>query len=167
MAPAVSVRAATPADRPFLCSLYVATRAEEFASLGWDGETLEGFLRMQFEVQDRAYRDAHPDAAAAVVLVDGQPAGRLYVDRRADTIHVIDVALLPAYRGRGIGTGLLVDLLAEGEQTGRRVTLSAVRSGRAIGLYQRLGFSVTGGDEIYANLDWAPPPLPGPLAGIS
>ena len=152
----MSLRAATPNDTPFLFSVYTATRAEEFAALGWDRDTLEGFLRMQFDAQNRAYRDAHPDGVVSVVLVDGQPAGRLYVERRADAIHVIDVALLPTYRGRGIGTGLLGELLAEAEANRRPVALSAVRSGRVIGLYERLGFSVTGGDEIYASLEWRP-----------
>lgn len=143
-----------PEDTPFLFSVYAATRAEEFAALGWNQDALERFLRMQFDAQDRAYRDAHPDGVVSVILVDGEPAGRLYLERRAEAIHVIDIALLPSYRDRGIGTRLLGDLLAEGEATGRAVTLSAVRSGRAIGLYERLGFCATGGDEIYVSLEW-------------
>ena len=37
-------------------------------------------------------------------MADGEPAGRLYVDRLPAEIRIVDIALLPAYRGRGLGT---------------------------------------------------------------
>jgi GNAT superfamily N-acetyltransferase len=93
------------------------------------------------------------------VLLDGAPAGRLTVERRAEEIHVLDIALLPEHRGRGLGSALLGELLDEGRRTGRPVTVNALRGGRALALYQRLGFALSGGDEVYADLTWRPPQL--------
>jgi ribosomal protein S18 acetylase RimI-like enzyme len=152
----VSLRPATLEDEPFMLRVYASTRADELAPVHWDTATTDAFLRMQFTAQDRAYRERHPHASFDVVLVAGEPAGRLYVDRRADAIHVIDIALTPEHRGHGIGSALLEDLLAEGRRDVRPVTLNALRSSRALGLYRRLGFAVVAEDEVYAELESRP-----------
>jgi ribosomal protein S18 acetylase RimI-like enzyme len=146
-------------DQPFLFRLYASTRAHELAPLGWDQAASEAFLRAQFELQDRAYRQANPEALFAVVLVDRAPGGRLYVNRDPDAIHVIDISLLPEHRGRGIGTTLLRQLLEEGRQAATCVTIEALRSGRALPLYQRLGFEIKHQDDVYAALEWRPAPV--------
>ncbi len=122
----------------------------------WDDAAKEAFLRMQFTAQDRYYRDQMPDATYQVVLVDGVAAGRLYVDWRADEIHVIDIALLPEHRGRGLGTGLMREVLAEADAAGKRVTIYVERVNRALGLYERLGFSEIGDQGVYLLLERAP-----------
>jgi ribosomal protein S18 acetylase RimI-like enzyme len=152
--PAVALRPATAADEPFLCRLFAESRADELAPLGWDAAAIAAFVQQQHRVQATAYQQAHPDASSNLVLLDGEPIGRLYVDRTADAIHVIDVTLLGAYRSRGIGTELLQGLQAEAGDRGVPVTLQALRGGRALSLYRRLGFVVTGGDEVYASLRW-------------
>jgi ribosomal protein S18 acetylase RimI-like enzyme len=151
---AVSLRAASAEDEAFLYDVYASTRSEELAPLAWDTVTAESFLRMQFSAQDRAYRQSHPSASFAVVLIANQPAGRLYVDRRPGSIHVIDIALLPQHRGGGVGRRLLEGLLEEGRATARPVTLNVLRSSPAIGLYRRLGFVVIGEDDVYLDLEW-------------
>ena len=156
----VALRAATPGDTELLFSVYASTRAAEVAALGLGAAAATGFLRMQFRAQDTGYRAAHPDASIDVVVVDGVPAGRLWVDRRSHAIHVLDIALAPEHRGRGVGSALLRGLLAEGAATGRPVTLSALRAGRALTLYARLGFVVSGGDEMYVHLRADPPGQP-------
>ena len=75
---------------------------------------------MQFEAQDarlppRATRTARFD----VIEVDGAPAGRLYVDRRPGDLRIVDIALLPEFRGRGVGRRLLTDLQAQAAAEGR------------------------------------------------
>jgi GNAT superfamily N-acetyltransferase len=166
MAPAgqLALRPVEADDREFLFSLYATTRADELAPLGWDQTTSDAFLRAQFELLDRAYRQANPDASFSLVLIDENPGGRLYVQRTPAWIHVIDISLLPQYRARGIGTALLRGLFEEGRRSGRPVTIDALRAGRALSLYQRLGFAVTRADEVYVTLEWRPrvQPLDGP-----
>ena len=111
---------------------------------------------MQFAAQDRWYHDQMPDASYQVVLVDGEPAGRLYVDRRADEIRVVDIALLPEHRGRGIGTELLRTLIAEAEASGRKLSIHVEANNPARGLYERLGFRPAGEHGVYVLMERAP-----------
>jgi ribosomal protein S18 acetylase RimI-like enzyme len=153
----VSLRPETVDDEPFLYRVYASTRVEELAATGWAEAVKDSFLRMQYAAQRSAYAASHPRASFDVVLVEGEPAGRLYVDRVPDAIQVIDIALLPKHRGRGVGTQLVRALLAEANAGGRRVTLNVVRSNRARGLYQRLGFHIVRDREVYVDLEWIPP----------
>jgi GNAT superfamily N-acetyltransferase len=84
-----------------------------------------------------------------VILIDGEPAGRLYLHRGGTEIRIVDIALLPEHRGKGVGTTLLRDVIAEG----KRVTIqsSAHASGRR--LYERLGFSVAEDKGVYLLLE--------------
>jgi ribosomal protein S18 acetylase RimI-like enzyme len=111
---------------------------------------------MQFTAQDRYYRDQMPDASYQVVLVDGEPAGRLYLDRRDDELHVLDIALLPEHRGRGLGTRLMGDVLAEADATAKRVTIHVERFNRALSLYERLGFAHVEDQGVYLLLERPP-----------
>jgi ribosomal protein S18 acetylase RimI-like enzyme len=119
----------------------------------WDDAAKEAFLRMQFSAQDSYYREQMPDASYQVVLVDGEPVGRLYVDRREDELRIVDVALLPEHRGRGLGTTLLRELLAEADATGKRVTIHVERFNPALRLYDRLGFVQVMDEGVYLLLE--------------
>jgi GNAT superfamily N-acetyltransferase len=138
---AVELRGVDPvADAEFLLAVYAGTRAEELAVVPWTPAEKDAFLRMQFDAQDRWWREQRPDAVFDVILVDGQPAGRLYVDRRADEIRIVDIALLPDHRGMGVGTLLISRVLEEGRTSDRPVTIHVERGNRARVLYERLGF---------------------------
>jgi GNAT superfamily N-acetyltransferase len=154
---AVALRPASTADEPFLRRVFAGDRAPQFVPLGLDGAALESLLAMQFTAQDRAYRAQFPAADFDVVLVDGRPAGRLYVARGSDAIHVIDITLLPEFRGQGVGTRLLQGLIEEARDAGTVVALSVVRGNPAVRLYQRLGFEPRDEDEIRLSLEWRPP----------
>lgn len=156
VAPAVRLRPALPSDAQFLRHLYASVRAPEFAAVQLDAIALERLLEMQFNAQSESYRRGHPNANDDLVIVAEKPAGRLYVDPGPATIHVLDISLLPNYRGQGIGTRLLEGLLAQGRSLGRPVTLQALRTSRALALYRRLGFTETGGDGVYLELECPP-----------
>ncbi len=92
-----------PDDAAFLTEVYASTRADEMARLDWHEAQKRAFLRMQFEAQHKDYTARYRGARFDIIELDREPVGRLYVDRRKREIRVIDIALLPAYRGRGIG----------------------------------------------------------------
>lgn len=88
----------------------------------------------------------------------GQAAGRLYVDRSGPGIHVIDVALLPAHRGSGLGTALLKDIVSEADATVRTLTLSVEGQNRVRSLYERLGFRAVEETGVYVRMERDPRP---------
>jgi ribosomal protein S18 acetylase RimI-like enzyme len=124
----------------------------------WDEPQKEAFLRSQFDAQDAWYRQHYAAASFEVILVEGEPAGRLYVHRGKSEIRIVDIALLPEHRGNGIGTSLLRDLLAEADAAGKRVTIHVERFNPALRLYERLGFSIAEDKGVYLFLERPPSP---------
>jgi ribosomal protein S18 acetylase RimI-like enzyme len=92
------------------------------------------------------------------------PAGRFYVHRREREIRLMDIALLPEHRGRGIGSALLHDLFAEAAAAGKRVTVHVEEYNPARRLYERLGFKKIGEHGVYHLMEWRPP---GDAAGFA
>lgn len=153
----VELRAAEPADEPFLRDVYASTRADELAVVPWTDEQKKAFTDQQFHAQDVYYKEHYEGATYQVVLIDGEPAGRLYVARWEDEIRIMDIALLPAFRGRGIGERLLGPLLREGAEHGKTVSIHVEQSNRAMSLYGRLGFVDVGEHGVYRLMRWTPP----------
>jgi ribosomal protein S18 acetylase RimI-like enzyme len=145
---------ATAADRTFLFEVYAASRDTEMALVPWSDDQKLGFLRMQFEAQDSHYRKHYPEAQFQVVHYQGHPVGRLYVHECADEIRVLDIALLPAWRGLGIGSGLLRDILARAAASSRVVTLHVEHHNPARRLYDRLGFRPVSDESVYLRMEW-------------
>jgi len=152
----VALRPATPEDRAFLLSVYAAARAAELDQVTWPPGARETFLEMQFNAQDGEYHRLNPHASFDVVVVAGEPAGRLYVDRRPGELRVIDISLLPAFRGRGLGGALLAGLQAEAAAEGGVVSLQVDRFNPAARLYERLGFEQVEDLGVYRCLEWRP-----------
>jgi ribosomal protein S18 acetylase RimI-like enzyme len=149
----VDLRPVTPDDRDFLLSVYRSTREDELALTGWNEPQKVAFVTMQFEAQDSYYRQIHPDGSFLVVVVDGEPAGRLLLARLEREIRVIDIALLPAYRGAGIGTRLLRDVIADADAAALPVSLHVEPWSPARRLYERLDFRSVGQHGIYERME--------------
>jgi GNAT superfamily N-acetyltransferase len=152
----VTLRPASAGDEAFLRQVYGSTRSEEMAMVSWSEDEKGAFLRMQFDAQAHYYRAHFEHARFDVIDVGGEPAGRLYVDRRADEIRVIDIALLPEYRGQGIGGTLLRELLDEANRSRSRVTIHVEQFNPARRLYERLGFAPMGVNGIHLLMQWTP-----------
>ena len=149
---AVELRPVGPGDEELLRRVYASTREQELAVVPWDDPTKDAFLRAQFDAQDRWYREHYAGASYGVVLIDGEPGGRLYVHRGEHEIRIVDIALLPEHRGNGVGTSLLRDVLAEADAAGKRVTIHVERLNPALRVYERLGFSVAEDKGVYLLL---------------
>lgn len=154
--PALARRPITDSDLPFLQQLYASTRAGELAALPWSEEQKLDFLRMQFEAQHRHYQAHYAGDRFDLLLIDGEPAGRLYVGRWPSQICVIDISLLPAHRGSGIGTRLLTELIEEAQQQGKAVSVHVEKLNPARRLYLRLGFAAVEDLGIYERMEREP-----------
>ena len=153
---AISPRPVHPGDQEFLFQLYATTREAEFASLGWDRAQLEAFLRMQFSAQQRWYETAYASAEQRIVMLGEAPIGRIIVHRGPDAVTLVDISLLPEHRGRGIGSGLIRDLIAQCNQANMPLRLQVLKTNPAAQLYARLGFVKTGDDGLYLQMARAP-----------
>jgi ribosomal protein S18 acetylase RimI-like enzyme len=160
----VSLRPIGPLDMPFLLALYSSTREEELSRVAWTPMQKEAFLRQQFEAQHTYWRAHYTDTSWDVIELDGKAIGRLYVSRWPDDIRIVDIAILPEHRSRGIGTALINGIFAEGDSSGRKVSIHVEMFNPARALYERLGFSVAGEHGVYLRLERPPlAPVPAPV----
>lgn len=140
MLPTITLRPTNNDDLEFLYRLYASTRADELAVTGWDATMIENFLRMQFTLQHSQYQHNYPGASFDLVLIDAVPAGRLYVKRTEREIRIIDIALLPEFRARGIGGRIMRKLVAEADVIGCTVSLHVEMNNPILSFYRSLGF---------------------------
>jgi ribosomal protein S18 acetylase RimI-like enzyme len=115
---------------------------------------------MQFVAQHKFYMEQFSAADFHIVELHDQPIGRLYVDRREDEIRIIDIALLPEHRNKGIGSALLKDILTEAHAAALPVRIHVERNNPALGLYQRLGFREIGDQGVYLLMECPPDSAP-------
>lgn len=159
--PTHRLRPVTANDADLLLRLYASTRADELALTPWPEAQRQAFVRQQCAAQAAHYQAHWPDARHAVIEAerDGayQPAGRLWWYPRAEVLHVLDITLLPAWRGQGLGADCLHQLMAEAAGTGRAVTIYVEAGNPARRLYDRLGFAPVGQPEgIHQRMAWRP-----------
>jgi ribosomal protein S18 acetylase RimI-like enzyme len=152
----ITLRPVGSSDRDFLLQVYASTRAEELRLVDWGADQKAAFVRMQFEAQDAYYREHYHPATFDVVEVDGEPAGRLYVARWEAEIRIVDVALLPEHRGRGIGTTLIRELLDEAAASGKCLSIHVEKHNPARRLYERLGFVESTDRGVYVLMEATP-----------
>src|SRR6266404_5982314 len=150
----ISLRSMTAEDNSFLAGVYASTRAEELAQTGWSDEEKAVFCRRQFDAQTAHYTANYPGASFQVIERDGQPIGRLYVARWEKEIRIVDITLLPEFRGAGIGTKLLRDLQDEARAAGKSLTIHVERFNPALRLYERLGFQQVEDKGVYLLMSW-------------
>jgi GNAT superfamily N-acetyltransferase len=143
-------------DAAFLFDLFSSTRAQELSATGWDDSTLKSFLQMQFSTQTQSYRRMFPFADFYILTQDNRSIGRVILNRTEQDIRIIDLALLPDFRGQQIGTRFMQELLAEAAHTGKCVRLQALKGGRACHWYERLGFRNHGGTGLHEEMEWHP-----------
>ncbi|WP_235217094.1 GNAT family N-acetyltransferase [Archangium violaceum] len=153
---------AAESDDAFLFELYASTRAEELAAWGWSAAQQEPFLRMQWLAQKRGYEARYPSEGHCILEHEGRPVGRLWVVRGEHELRLVDVTLLPAYRGSGLGTSVLRALQEEAAAAGKPLRLHVMRNNPALRLYTRLGFTPVSDVEVepanpYCELQWPAP----------
>ena len=152
----VTLRPITADDQEFLSDLYASTRQEEMALVDWPAEKKAEFLQMQFQAQHTFYMEQFKGAAFDLLVLNGQPIGRLYLDQRVDELRIIDIALLPDYRNQGLGSRLMKGILAEAEAAGLPVRIHVEHYNPARWLYQRLGFKEIETNGVYYLMEWTP-----------
>ena len=157
----VALRPEVAADLPFLQALYRSTREAELDRTQWPEAQKAQFIELQFRAQRSHYLQHYPDALWLILEKDGDAIGRLYLERWSSEHRIIDIALLPQWRGQGIGRALLLDVIDEAMSADKAVGIHVEKQNPAMSLYLRLGFRCVEDKGVYDLLKLAAgqPPL--------
>jgi ribosomal protein S18 acetylase RimI-like enzyme len=144
-------------DRDFRYQLFCDSRQPEFALL-LPPPVFQQVMTQQFHAQTVSYREQFPRARFDIVELAGRPVGRIVVDRPGSMIHIVDQAVVPELRNRGIGTALMQALMEEARRAQLPVRLEVASSNDpSLRLYLRLGFVEVETVPLYMQLEWRPP----------
>lgn len=134
----LSLRAAATADDVFLRELYLDARPELYL-------LPPELVDLQIAAQRAQYRSDHPHAVDEVIEVDGHPVGRCWTAVADGELHVLDLAVRPDLRRKGIGRGVLRVLDSRAAAQGVAVRLAVWSANFAArSLYAAAGFREIG-----------------------
>jgi GNAT superfamily N-acetyltransferase len=151
----VALRPVSPDDDEFLLSVYASTRADELAQVEWEPGQKESFVRWQFDLQQKEYDARYPDARYGVILVNHEPAGRIWIGEDDTQIRLLDIGLLKQFQNRGVGTVLLKQLIAEANAKNKPLRhMVFVLNNDAHRFYERLGFVTIEDLGGYKHMEW-------------
>jgi ribosomal protein S18 acetylase RimI-like enzyme len=151
----ITVRPAGPDDEAFLAQLFASTRPE-LSFLDLPESQKQFLMTMQFSAQRQQYDASYPEAESAIILLHGQPIGRMLVNRNEREFTLIDIALSTEHRNAGIGTNLIRKFLDEAGRARKPVRLHVAKSNPAQRLYERLGFSLVAEQSMYFEMIFEP-----------
>lgn len=157
----ITLRPVSESDDPFLFNLYASTRAAEMALVPWSDSEKQAFLEMQFRAQKTSYAKEYAGAQHAVISRDGDPVGRLYLDRSQDRFHILDITVADACRNQGIGSVVLREILQEANRADKPTTIYVENFNPSLRLFERLGFRVAAVKDVQILLERRPGPLNG------
>ena len=150
---AIHLRAARDDDTGLAQLLYLETMLPLLTALGRGDEN---------RLKTRFIKGYRPDCSHFIQVGEAD-IGWIQVSSGPSGLHLDQLHLVRGWRGRGIGTSLLGDLLDRVTRAGSSLALDVIRGNPAIALYRRLGFVAVGEDEEKFQMLWRPraPPAPG------
>jgi len=142
-------------DRPFRYGLFCQSRPPEWDMVQLDPQVRDELMRHQFEAQTMGYRTQFPQARFDIIELDGEPIGRIVVDRPSDMVHLVDQAIVPAWRNKCLGTTIMRTLMDEVRTRAIPLRLMVGSSNDpSLRLYLRLGFIPIASTPMYIELEW-------------
>lgn len=141
-----SLRPAQAEDEAFLFLLFAESQPQ--LDLLRPNETLwRSLIDVQYRGRKMTYDQLYPGAENSILCWRdaagaAHPVGRILVYQQPGRWRIIDIAVLAAQRGKGIGAWALKACMAESAAAGARLELRVTFGNPARRLYERLGFTV-------------------------
>jgi ribosomal protein S18 acetylase RimI-like enzyme len=152
---AIKLRPVTAKDESFLKRVYAQSRDREMQSTGWPLAQQKAFLESQYTLRALSYAAEHPTAEHEIILYKSRPIGALIHQTNDNQIDFIDIAILTARRGKGIGRQVVTHLCGKAQKLGISVRLFVqVDNYAAKRLYEKLGFLKTGMSATHYEMKW-------------
>jgi ribosomal protein S18 acetylase RimI-like enzyme len=154
MSQILTLRPVRADDHEFLSRLFYSVHSEKLNPTHLNAEEKHRLIGLMYQGFARHYSAIEPCADDRIVLVNNECIGRMILLQTREEIRLADLAILPQYRQRGIGSALIGQLQTESLISNRPLRLHVARFDRALRLYQRLGFYKIEVAEPYLHLEW-------------
>jgi ribosomal protein S18 acetylase RimI-like enzyme len=155
--PPIVLRPEQEQDAAFLANLFRTTAGRDLCLMPIDDAMKERLLRMQFASQSATYRGQFPTARFDIIERDGEPIGRMVIDAGKEAGHIVDFALMPKRRARGLGTAMLAAVLERFARRGQRVRCEVLATNEpSLRMCQRVGFRPIDHVPPFVHLEWQP-----------
>jgi ribosomal protein S18 acetylase RimI-like enzyme len=143
-------------DQDFLNALYVDSRAD-LQQLPLAPTALQQMISMQQMSQAMGIRTTYPNAQYWLLLWNKEAVGRLIMDKSDKETRLIDIAVISAWRKKGIATQVIWALQDYAVQVQVPISL-AVRCDNvdAQAIYRKAGFIVSSTDTLFDQMNWHP-----------
>jgi GNAT superfamily N-acetyltransferase len=128
---ATALRPARTNDFEFCARLYFAGMEESIRQLKLDMVKQAAYLRERWAVPE-----------VRIITSDGADVGWVQSSTRDGTLYLEQIFIDAAFQRRGIGTGIINDLIDQATQASQPVTHGVVKTNPARNLYERLGFLI-------------------------
>ncbi|WP_227394358.1 GNAT family N-acetyltransferase [Jeotgalibacillus aurantiacus] len=139
---------------PFLYALFASTRMGEVSSWQWSDEMASHFLKMQWQAQKLSYQHQFSRAKNFIVQMNTDQIGRLMVNEDDSSIQLIDIAIMPDYQNKKLGSFMIELVQMEAQSKGKDVRLMVKRNNPALKLYKRLDFFVIEENSLDLKMVW-------------
>jgi ribosomal protein S18 acetylase RimI-like enzyme len=136
----IQLRPVEEKDTAFIEAVYRTTREAELNFTNWSEHQKNAFISMQSAAQHSEYKTKFPGARFQIIIYNKKDAGRFYTWENETGIRLVDITVLPQFRGKGIGKYLLQQLIERSNKTQKKLSLHVEPSNPVLKLYQRLGF---------------------------
>ncbi len=130
----IELQKATEADKPYLYALRRQTMIDHLEQAGIFLSEDEHWQRIEHEFD--GFR---------LLFFRGERIGTIKYRENDESIEIIQLQIEPEHQGRGLGSAVVEQLIEDSR--GKALCLSVLKKNPAMGLYRRLGFSITSEDE--------------------
>jgi GNAT superfamily N-acetyltransferase len=141
-------RQATTADTPFLRDLH---------HRAYHDVVLRQFGRWDLAEQGDWFDKSLREADFSVIEESGSPIGAFGTRIEADHVQLVELQVLPEWQNKGFGARVLSLQQEAALQRQLPIRLRVLLENRALALYVRHGFIVTGQTDTHYLLEWLPP----------
>jgi len=132
----ISYRKAKEDDVNFLMQLRQNTMTPHLLSSGIEVNPESYMQRILYNYND-----------ARIILLNQKPIGLLKVTHHSDAVEIIQIQIDNLHQGQGIGTSIMCQIIENARIKNQAVTLSVLKTNKAINLYKKLGFTIISEEE--------------------
>jgi ribosomal protein S18 acetylase RimI-like enzyme len=153
-----TLRPVRPGDEAFLRRLILDTIGAELGASAWPEPMRSHLLDIQYAARRHSHGAVIPETSSHIIQADGADAGWLVTTALPHEVRLVEIMVLPEWRGRGVGTATIRQLLSDAAAACTPVRLRVnVTNRAAIALYERLGFRRIDGDEVQHLMEYSSP----------